>query len=69
MKLVKKLSIFALAALLALGSACNPVSSTPSGGSDQGDVAKYYGNPNCPFGRFATLTRRAAVVLTKILSL
>ena len=53
MKLVKKLSIFALAALLALGSACNPVSSTPSGGgSVQEDVAKYYGNPNEDFVKY-----------------
>ena len=52
MKLVKKLSIFALAALLAFGSACHGVTTPGGSNSAQGDVAKYYGNPAEDFVKY-----------------
>ena len=53
MKLVKKLSIFALATLLAFGSACNGGGSSATGDAPaQDDVAKYYGNPNEDFVKY-----------------
>lgn len=45
MKLVKKLSIFALSALLTFGSACTP-NEKPTGGDKEG---LYYGTPNQDF--------------------
>jgi len=54
MKLVKKLSIFALAALLAFGSACGGNDTTGDGsgsGADNGNLA-YYGNPAEDFTKY-----------------
>ena len=53
MKLVKKLSIFALSTLLAFGTtACSGTPSGGGGGAVQVDVAKYYGNPNEDFTKY-----------------
>ena len=54
MKLVKKLSIFALAALLAFGSACGGNDTTGDGsgsGAENGNLA-YYGNPAEDFTKY-----------------
>ena len=53
MKLVKKLSIFALATLLAFGSACNGGGSSATGDKPgKADVANYYGNPAEDFNKY-----------------